>query len=91
MVMIFISIVISTISGNIWLVTRLVGIVMTVTFTIIRFPIITAIVIIFPLVFVIVILLEMIVLQLAVTRLNMTVFNFLHLGGGEKRLCTLVG
>jgi len=84
-VMVFVSVVISAVSGNVRLVTWLVGVVMTVTFMIIRLSIITAIVIIFPLVFVVVVFLEMIVLQFAVTRLNMTVFNFLYLRREKKK------
>lgn len=90
MVMIFVSVVISTIPSDVRLVTRLVGIVMTVTFMVIRLSIITAIVIIFPLVFVIVVFLEMIVLRLAVTRLNMTVFNFLYLQEDKKMITYII-
>jgi hypothetical protein len=81
MIMEFTSIVISLVSASILLMTRLVGTVMTVWP--VWLVIITTTITTPPLVFVIVILLERIVLQLAVIRVWMMAFQFLHLRKGE--------
>jgi hypothetical protein len=81
MIMELTSIVISLVSTSILLMTRLVCTIMIIWP--VWFVIITNTITIPPLVFVIVILLERIELRLAVIRVRMMAFHFLHLRKGE--------
>jgi hypothetical protein len=87
--MVLISVAIPIVSASKLLMTRMVGIVMNKTFTIMRLAVIITTITIPPLlVFVIMIVLERIVFQLRLVRVHMMVLHFFHLK--KKRTITSI-